>query len=618
MEGAPIPTHSDERMPRPTGAEESPERPVVIPPPSPETRQVAAPATLDPLPITDRQRIRCYVAYLLLILVFLALLGRLAWIQCLQHDWYVRIAGKLHQDEIILPARRGMILDRNGRTLAITTEVNSVFADPALIADKDRTASVLTAILGGDVHVLRQKLEKGKRFAWIQRKVSDACAEAIAKQNLPGIGFIKEDKRSYPCGMLACHVLGFVDMDNTGREGIELLFDHCLSGTPGSREVERDGRLNHLGGADLGYKPPMHGYSIVLTLDAVIQEIVEQELDAACAQWKPLGASAIVVAPPTGEILAMASRPAYDPNCFGQFPLDSIRNRAITDSYEPGSTFKPFIAASVLDEKLATVDTIYDCHRGAFRIGPRVLHDHHPYDKLTFPEVISKSSNIGMAQMGLALGCDKLYGCVVRHGFGLKTGIELPGEVTGMVRPKEKWTSYSITSVPMGQEVSVTPLQLATAFSAYANGGMLLMPRVVRGVADNSGKRIQKLFPTPVKVRRVCSVEVVQEKIGPILVQVIEEGTGRRAQSRSYQVAGKTGTSQKMEPDGTYSHTRFVGSIVGYAPASDPAICVLVVLDEPHGEYYGGTVAAPVLGQIIDRVLGYMRVEGDVTRLANR
>ena len=574
-------------------------------------------ATVD-VGITDRQKVRCYVAYLILVLLFVALMVRLVWIQCVRHEKYAAYADRLHHTRITLPARRGLIVDRNGRTLAITTEVNSVFADPAAVRDKDRTASVLAAVLGGDVQEIRGKLDRKKRFVWIQRKVPEPQAEAISKQSLSGIGFVKEDKRSYACGRLACHVLGFVDLDNVGREGIELLFDSCLSGTPGSREVNQDGKRKHLGGPNLSYKPPTHGYSIVLTIDAVIQEILEEELDLACVKFRPIGACGVVISPATGEILAMASRPAYDPNLYGKYPIESLRNRAITDSYEPGSTFKPLVAAAGLEEKVVDVDTLFNCHHGEFRVGARVIHDHHPYVELPFSDVVIKSSNIGMAQIGLLLGQDKLYECVQRHGFGKRTGIELPGEVSGLVSPLKKWTSYSITSIPMGQEIGVTPLQMVTAFAAYANGGMLLMPRVVKGVADNSGKRIQKLFPVPIKVRRVCRPFVARGKMDPILTRVVGEGTGRNAACRAYLVAGKTGTSQKLDENGAYSHSKYVGSFIGYAPASDPAICVLVMLDEPKGQYYGGTVAAPVVGNVIKRTLGYLRVKPDALQMANR
>ncbi|NOZ20297.1 MAG: penicillin-binding protein 2 [Planctomycetes bacterium] len=580
-------------------------------------RHVPPPAASSTAAITDRQRIRCYLACLLMILVFGGLLTRLFWIQCVKYEKYIEYSRGIHVKRVPLPARRGLILDRNGRTLAITTEVKSVFADPKLVRDKNRTASVLAAVLGKNVHEIRKMLDKDTRFVYIKRKISEQQAAAIARQDLPGVGFKKEDKRSYPCGLLACHVLGFVDIDNVGRDGIELLFDQLLSGKPGFREVNQDGRRNDMGGADLRHRSPTHGYSIVLTIDSVIQEIAEEELDAACIRWQPAGASVIVMSPVTGEVLAMASRPAFDPNRFSKYPLGNLRNRAITDCYEPGSTFKPIVAAGGLAEGVVDLDTIFNCYNGVFRYGSRVLHDHHPYSELSFHDAIVKSSNIALAQIGLAMGEEKLYRWVARYGFGKPTGIELPGEASGILRPLKKWSSFSLTSVPMGHEVAVTPIQLVRAFSVYANGGMLLMPRVVRGVADNSGKRIQKVFPVSVKVRRACSPEIARGKINPILVDVVREGTGKNARSRHYQVAGKTGTTQKLV-NGRYSHSKYIGSFVGYAPAADPAVCVLVMMDEPQGAYYGSTVAAPSVGKIIERTLSYLGVEPDTTKLARR
>ncbi|MEW6358236.1 MAG: penicillin-binding protein 2 [Planctomycetota bacterium] len=602
-------TNRSDSIDKPSGAVGSPA--------SYPIERTLAPTAESAVAITDRQRVRCYLAYVFMMLVFGGLLARLFWIQCVKHEKYVEYSRDIHVKRVPLPTRRGLILDRNGRTLAITTEVKSVFADPKVVRDKNRTASVLAAILGQDVREIKEKLNKETRFVYIERKVSEQQAEAIGGQDLPGIGFKKEDKRSYPCGLLACHVLGFVDIDNMGREGVELLFDRALSGEPGFREVNQDGRRNDLGGADLRHRAPTHGYSIVLTIDSVIQEIVEEELDSACIRWQPVGASVIVMSPVTGEVLAMASRPGFDPNHFGKYPLENLRNRAITDSYEPGSTFKPIVAAGGLAEGVVAMDTIFNCHNGAFRCGARVLHDHHPYAELSFPDAIIKSSNIAMAQIGLALGTEKLYRWVERYGFGRQTGIELPGEVAGMVRPLKEWSSFSLTSVPMGHEIAVTPLQLVRAFCVYANGGMVLMPRIVRGVADNSGKRIQKVFPVSVKVRRACSPEIARGKMHPILVDVVKDGTGKSAQCRHYQVAGKTGTTQKLV-DGEYSHSKYIASFIGYAPATDPAVCVLVMMDEPQGAYYGGSVAAPAVSKIIERTLSYLGVEPDTPKLAIR
>jgi cell division protein FtsI (penicillin-binding protein 3) len=379
---------------------------------------------------------------------------------------------------------------------------------------------------------------------------------------------------------------------------VERAANAFLAGQKGSRVVPVDARRRPLDGADA--EPA--GADIVLTVDLAFQRIVEEELDAACAESRPRWAVAVALEPGTGAVLAMAVRPGFDPNDPGAAPADARRNRGVTDPYEPGSTLKPFLAAWALDQGLATPETRYDCENGLWKHGPRLLHDHHPYGILTLAEVIKHSSNIGAAKLGaLSLGRDRLYEGLRRFGFGERTGTDLPAEDAGSLKPPARWDRYTVTSIPIGHEISVTPLQLAAAMSAIANGGTLYRPFVVRRALAADGTLLAENGPFP--VRRVVGERAAWQMIA-ILKEVVAGGTGRRAQVPGVAVAGKTGTTQKVDPaTGRYTHERFISSFVGFAPADEARVCVAVVIDEPQGAYYGGAVAAPVVGRIIRRGL---------------
>jgi cell division protein FtsI/penicillin-binding protein 2 len=550
------------------------------------------------------------VGYSCTVFAFGALMGWVGWIQIHDYDFYREKADRLHRTCVPLHAHRGLILDREGRTLAISTEVDSVYADPALIPDRSEVAKKLSQVLQVDYVEILSKMEKeNQRFVWVKRKVSREEAGAVTRLKLPGVGLWAEERRSYPHGWLASHVTGFVDIDNKGGGGIETLFDKCLAGTPGYQYIDRDGRKRGLSPSGLDYKPPQHGYTVVLTLDTVIQQFVEDELDNAVAQFNPRGAVAIAVSAQTGEILGLANRPTFDPNEYSKFEADTQRNRAITDYFEPGSTFKSVVMLAALDQGVVDENRVFDCHQGVFRVGRRTIHDVHPYGNLTVAEILIHSSNIGMAQIGMLMGRRGLLSCVESFNFGQATGIELPAEDPGKVQ--KKWTDYSITSVPMGQEIGLTPLQLVMAYVAIADGGVLYRPRIVRGIADSSGTKMLKLFPTPCRVRRVANAEVVKKKLIQIMSDVVNLGTGTKAKLTGYTVAGKTGTAQKIAAGGPTG--KYVSSFVAFAPASDPKIVVLVLLDEPQNgdTHFGGTVAAPAAAQIIYRILKHWRVPPD-------
>ena len=571
--------------------------------------------------VENWQRNRLRIVFICLLLAFGALLVRLVQLQWHDYGFYARQAEKQHRTRVPLYAHRGMILDREGRTLAMSTEVDSVCADPLLIQDKGAVAKTLSEILQVDYVEIVTKLEKEKcRFAWIKRKVTREEAERVTAMKSPGVFLWPEEKRTYPLGHLAGHVIGFVgyvndeknkgvrEEETQGCAGIELLFNPCLAGSAGYQYITRDGRKRCIASAGLDYKPPQHGYTVVLTIDQIVQQIVEEALDDAVRLHNPKGAVAIAMSPQTGEIVGMASRPSFDPNDYANYAADAQRDRAITDYYEPGSTFKTFVFLAALDQNVIDLNESFDCHMGAFKVGRRTIHDVHKYGVLPAPMVLVHSSNIGMAQIGLKLGRRGLMNCVETYDFGRATGIELPAEDPGKVQ--KRWTDYSLTSIPMGQEIGLTPLQLVTAYAAVANGGVLVKPRIVRGVADSSGTKMLRLFPTPCKVRRVASEDVVRKKLIPILCNVVDEGTGTLAKLQDYVVAGKTGTAQKLTREGPTA--KYVSSFVGFAPASDPKIVVLVLMDEcSNGAYYGGTVSAPAAARIIDRTLKYWHVPPD-------
>ncbi len=562
----------------------------------------------------DRLKKRAKVFALLLCLVFFALIGRLAHIQLFQHSQYLERGRIQHIVRLPLPAERGEILDGKGRILATTVMVDSVFAEPRHISDRAGAARDLARALDLDAGLLAGKLAQkaDKGFIWIKRKVSAEEAERIRELDLQGVGLRKEPKRVYPQGSLACHILGFVDIDCIGLEGVEKVFNRYLTGRQGFREYHRDGRghLSYFPGAS--ELPPRNGAALVLTIDSVIQHFAENALDRALQEYAPLTATAIVLDPWTGEVLAMANRPSFNPNKPGEFPPESRLNRAITDVYEPGSTFKPVVLASAIEEGVVNPTDRFFCYNGLYRVKARRLHDHRPHGWLTVRDILVKSSNIGMAQIGQTLGAEKMYRYVCSFGLGDKTGIELPAEASGKVHPLSRWSYYSVMSVPMGQEIASTPLQLARAFCIFANGGFEVQPTILRGLCDEKGT-VSKRKPSRL-TWRVISPETVRTMIG-ILSGVVEEGTGRRAKLLDYTVAGKTGTSQKVV-DGTYSHTKFIASFVCFAPAEKPRVLVLVMINEPTkgGSFYGGTVAAPAASEVLEQTLRYLGVRGRPVR----
>ena len=563
------------------------------------------------MPIKKRQKLVASILMIVLLVVFAALIVQMARIQIVDHDWYKKKAKLQHWTKVKILARRGPILDRNGIKLAVSIRNSSLVADPQLVEDKTGVAQRLSEILTLEESAILKLLNKDKRFVWIKRKITDIEEENIKRLNINGIYTENEYKRVYPNEELASHILGITDVDENGLEGIEYKFDRFLQGTDGHFIVERDGQRRQITSVNNHEVAAQHGNGVVLTIDSFIQKVVEDAIEEAYNYWEAKSVVGIVMAIKTGEILAMANRPTFNPNIFSKYSELDRKNRAITDSYEPGSIIKPIIVGALFDKKLASPDEEIFCHNGAYRIGSRILHDAHGMDNLSVSDIVVKSSNIGMAKLGQRLGNEGLYNCLESVGFGSKLNIGLPGEASGLLRPVSLWTKYSLPSITMGHEFSVTPLQFITAFSTIANGGKLIRPFIVSAIITNDLKRVKKRVRYPDVVNRVMTTVVAREMLNPILVRVVESGTGRRAQIDEYMVAGKTGTAQKLG-EGGYSHTKFLSSFVAYAPAEDPKVCVLIMVDEPkdvrkNQVLYGGTVAAPVVKNIMKKTLDHQR-----------
>jgi len=555
---------------------------------------------------TRAHKTRLNLVFSLFIVLLSLLLIRVIYIELAKADDYSLLAKKQHTAVITLQPKRGTIYDRNFRPLAVSINLDSVFANPREMADKRADAKLLASAMGLNEQFVYDRIRRDKGFVWIKRKVDPKESEKVGNLKIKGIGFEKEPKRVYPNNFLASQVIGYAGTDDNGLEGLELKYDGYLKGTPGYRVTMRDARRRPIASFECEYYPSRDGHDLVLTIDDVIQHIAERELDWAVEKFHPIGACIIVMDPRKGDILAMSSRPTFNLNSFQNVDAEKKRNRSVTDMYEPGSIFKIVTASAALEEKAVGLDDRFYCENGAWKhAGGRILHDHKPHGWLTFRQVIEKSSNIGTVKVAMKLGQEDLYTYIKKFGFGDLTNIDLPGEVPGLIRPPSRWSGTSIYAIPMGQEISVTPVQMACAMSVIANGGKLMKPRIIQSIQDKHSETIKE-FPVTV-VRQVLS-EKTAATMRDILSGVVEDGTGQLARVEGYEAGGKTGTSQKIE-NGTYSHSKFIASFVGFAPANNPKVVVVVMLDQPHPLYYGGVVAAPVFSRVVRDTLRYMDIK---------
>jgi len=552
-------------------------------------------------------RQRSEAVFFLFIIFLVFCIARLLFIQFFRSNYLAGIANKQHNLFVELEPRRGTIYDCNLKSQALNLPVDSLYASPNEIKDNDKELIVkqLSSVLHLEQSYLRARLSRKKSFIWIARKITPEQTKAIKQLNIKGLGFLKESKRSYPNNYLASHIMGFAGLDNTGLEGLEMYCDKYLKGEAGWAIFLRDARQKRL---DLWDKMilPKNGYDLVLTIDEVIQYIAERELDKAFKTYHAKGASIVVMDPHTGRILAMANRPTYDLNEYSEVSKDQVRNRAICDLFEPGSVFKIVTASAAIEEKKVNEEDKFFCENGAYRVANHILHDHKPHGWLTFRQVIEESSNIGTTKVAQILGPEIVYKYIKLFGFGTKLGIDMPGEISGMVKEPRYWSKTSIGAIPIGQEVGVTALQLASAMSVIANGGQLMRPYIISEIRDKQGETIKKF--SPLLIKKVISLDTAW-RIKKILAGAVEEGTGQLAKSSGFTSAGKTGTAQKLEANGTYSHNKFVASFIGFAPVEDPMLTIVVTVDEPHPYYFGGVVAAPVFKNVANDAIKYLRTK---------
>lgn len=537
---------------------------------------------------------------------FFAVIIRLAWLQIYDGEVLAMKADRQQRQQLEVEGKRGVIFDRAMRELAVNLDMPSVYGVPSAIENPLQVAKLISHELGIDTATLVKKLDNDKQFVWLRRLMPPDNTIKIEDLNLKGIGIMPEARRFYPKRELSGHILGFTDVDNNGIEGVEKYYEKSLHGKKGSIILERDAKRRPvLSNIKL---EPLKGNDLILTIDEVIQHIMEKELIAGVEEHQAAGGVGIVMNPYTGEILAMSVLPRFNPNDPDKYKAGQWRNRAITDVYEPGSTFKLVVASAAVEENLVSPNEIVHDGSGSLAYGGGTIHDPHPTGKpMTFKEVIAHSSNVGTAKIGIRLGKERLYKYTKAFGFGEKTGIDLPGEVRGILRNPSSWSGRSLVTVSIGQEVGITPIQLVTAISAIANGGWIVRPHLVSEIIDSSGT--SKIIK-PEIVKRAIS-NSTSKKMTEILVQVVgQEGTGKLAVLNGFSVAGKTGTAQKIDTEtGRYYSNRFISSFVGFVPAEAPEIAILIIVDEPKGLAWGGTVAAPVFKKVAEQTLEYLHIE---------
>lgn len=559
-------------------------------------------------PDTSRRRTLIIVCVMVVWMVGIA--ARLVYLQTVQHDWLHDYARAQHEDTLEISPVRGLLLDREGRELARSIETDSCFAVPYELKDIEETSQRLAPLVGIEAKELaarfRDAKQTNKKFIWLARRLDDERAKEIADLKLDGVHMRKEPKRFYPNGSLAAHVLGFVGLDEVGLAGIEQFQNERIRGEAGKIFIETDA---HQRPYESIIAQPTTGQSVVLTIDQMVQYRVEQSLAAAVERTGAKSGTAIVLDPHTGEILALANAPTFDPNNAGAATPQSRVNEALQNIYEPGSTFKIVAYSAAIEEGLVKPDDHIDCQMGSIMVAGRLVHDHHPFGSLTIADALAKSSNVAAIKLGLRVGDERMYDYMKRYGFGSRTGVELPGETAGLLRPVARWQPSSMGSLAMGQEVGVTPVQMAAAFGALANAGVRISPHIVREIRADDGTVVYRATP---EERRVVSAETAQA-LRRMLEGVTLNGTAKKAQLVGYTAAGKTGTAQKIDPKTkTYSATKFIGSFVGFAPVENPAVVIIVVMDEPTGAYHGGDVAAPVFRDIAEQILPALNVAPDI------
>lgn len=581
-------------------------------------------------------RVRILLVGVCFVLAYVALVSRVYYLQVYSAAKWQALAARQHKKKIVLTPQRGAIFDRNGEALAVSLVADSVYINPTELrnllaeakAERDAAPkqskptsqeseeiehsieSVATALAAGlelKYPVVLEKLRKDKKFIWLKRRITKKESIALKGLSLPGVHFIPEHERWYPNGRVASQVVGFSGVDNDGLEGLERHYNGVLAGDTSYLIMERDGGRRSIGSGRQVIKGQL-GKDITLTIDKQLQYIAEKELAAAVRDSLSKSGSVVILDPFTGQVLAMASSPDYDPNSFGSFSAGQRRNRVVCDTYEPGSTFKLFLLAAALDANVIKVDDVIDCGKGSYRIGGKVIHDHAELGRLSISDVLKYSSNIGCAKIAQSLGKEKFFSYITQFGFAQKTDIDFDGEGKGLIRQPHNWFEIDLAAISFGQGLSVTSLQLAAAASAIVNGGDLYRPYLVNKITNPVNQITDE--QTPQLIRRVIGRDTAH-KLKQMMVTVTDvDGTGSRARVAGFDVGGKTGTAQKVDPvTRTYSVDKRVSSFIGFAPAEDPKMVILVVLDEPKVQKtYGGLLAAPVFSRIAEQALRYLHV----------
>lgn len=556
--------------------------------------------------LRKNRRLYCLGGFLLFWCLLIC--GRLVYLQIFRYGSFVKQAEHQQQRAIPLEAKRGAIYDRAGHELAMSVLVDSAFAVPSEVKDLPTAVSLIARITGEDYNVVLADCKNHKTFCWVARKASDESIERIKSLNLQGIHFQKEPKRFYPARDLAAQVVGTVGMEDAGQSGIEHEFDDELRGRAGKMLVSVDAKRQWFSDVE---KQPEAGENLVLTIDKNIQYIAEKELDQAIHDTQAIAGTVIVENPHTGEILALANRPTFNPNLRKQITPGALTNRAVSYVYEPGSTFKLVTISAALEEKLTNPNEPFDCQMGSIVYNGMRIRDSKPHGVLPVWGVLAESSDVGSIKIALRLGEERFYKYIRAYGFGQQTGIELPGETRGLTKPVNRWSKVSIAAISMGQEIGISPIQLAALISTFANDGVWVAPRIVAGRVDAQGSPQTVAFH-PGTSRRVISSFTAAE-MRSMMQKVVLEGTGRKAILEGYTSAGKTGTAQKVDPaTGAYSKTKYIGSFAGFAPVNDPQVVVAVILDSAVGLHQGGQVSAPVFKRVTQQVLEYLHTPHDL------
>ena len=545
-------------------------------------------------------------------LILLVVVGFRAYtLQVLKSGELIRRLKIQTTKNVPLSNRRGTIYDCTGAELAVSVDVDSLYVRPRLVRNKKDTAQKLSSILGVSRDKILSIIQSKQPFVWMKRQLSPDQSDKIRAFKIEGIGFIKEAQRFYPNREIAGQLLGFVGVDSQGLEGLEREYDKEIRGRSGYLEVNRDALGRELFPEGIKTVDSIRGYDLTLTIDKNIQYLAERELQEAVLQAKARGGLAVIMDPRTGAILALAVAPVFNPNQGNSGSGEIWKNRAVTDVFEPGSVFKTILVGSALEEGVVKPGDMYDCENGSYHMGGKIIHDVHPHGLLCVTDVIKYSSNIGASKIAQHLGKERFYQYICKFGFSQETGIEFPGEVPGYVPPSAQWRDINLGTISFGQGISVTALQLVTAYASIANGGVLMRPYLVKKIKDENGTVIQETAPKA--IRRVISAQSAQAVTDMLKTVIQPGGTGHNASVEGFEVAGKTGTAQKIAPGGKGYSDRCVSSFVGFVPANDPRLAIVVVIDEPRGVTYGGVVAAPAFSRMAQQILSYQHVYPEST-----